>query len=204
MGRLEPTRPDARQRLEHWLDEPGMVALRFGIPIEPWLSWLRDGLLEWCWPIAERQGIPTSIYAPSLTDRIASVAERFPGLPLIVDHLNLPLETGPEAFSGLDDVLALARFPNVYVKVSALTLYTREPFPFRDLEPHIRRVYDVYGPQRMMWGSDLSRLKGPYRESVGLFREGCDFLSPEDRAWILGRTAAKLLRWGDEEGGEKE
>lgn len=195
MGRIDPTASGAPERLATWLDQPGMVALRFGIPVEPWITWLRDGALDWCWPEAERLGIPTSVYAPGSTNCLGPIAARHPDLTLIVDHLALPLRTGPAAFSELGEVLDLARYPNVFVKVSALPLYSSEPFPFRDLHPHIRRVYDAFGPQRMMWGSDLSRMRCTYREALGLFAEGCDFLSADDRSWILGRTAARVLGW---------
>ena len=75
-----------------------------------------------------------------------------------------PLDTHvPEAFAKLDELLNLARYPNVFVMVSSAPCFSNESYPFRDLHPYLRRIYDVYGPRRMLWGADLSRLKGTYQ-----------------------------------------
>ncbi len=92
-------------------------------------------------------------------------------------------------------MLALARYPNVAAKISALPCYSSEPYPFRRLHPHIRRVYEAFGPARMLWGTDYSRLPCPYAEAVRLFTEALDFLSAGDRAWIMGRATAEWIGW---------
>ena len=102
---------------------------------------------------------------------------------------------GNLAFVELADVCRLARYPNVAVKASALPCHSTMPYPFRDLYPYLRRIYDAYGPRRLMWGADLSRLTSTYRECLDHFREGLDFLSEEDKEWILGRTLAEVLDW---------
>ena len=61
----------------------------------------------------------------------------------------------------------------------------------------VRRVYDAYGPRRMFWGSDLTRLQGNYTDCLRLFRDEMDFLSAEDREWILGKAIAECLPWPD-------
>jgi predicted TIM-barrel fold metal-dependent hydrolase len=107
-----------------------------------------------------------------------------------------PLDTHvPEAFAKLDDLLALARYEHVFVMVSSAPCFSNEDYPFRDLHPHLRRLYDAYGPRRMLWGSDLSRLKGTYRQCLELFRYELDFLSEDDKEWILGRALAEALNW---------
>jgi len=80
------------------------------------------------------------------------------------------------AFRDLDKLLVAAKRTNIAVKVSALSCYTDAPYPYRNLHIHVRRVYDAFGPQRMMWGSDLSRLRGTYRECVTLFTEEMGWL----------------------------
>jgi len=59
----------------------------------------------------------------------------------------------------------------------------------------LRRIYDAYGPRRMLWGSDLSRLKGTYKQCLDLFQHELDFLSEDDKEWILGRALAEALDW---------
>jgi predicted TIM-barrel fold metal-dependent hydrolase len=122
------------------------------------------------------------------------VAERHRGLKIVVDHLAIPVEvTGDAAFAGLDDVLALAVHPNVAVKVSALPCHSRERYPFRDLHVHLRRVFDAFGPSRMLFGSDYSRLPCSYQDAIRLFTEALEFLSPADREEIMGAAAARWL-----------
>ena len=79
------------------------------------------------------------------------------------------------------------------VKVSALPCYTDAPHPYRNLHTHVRRVYDAFGPQRMMWGSDLYRLCGTYREGVTLFTEEMGWLSGSGLEWIMGRTLCECV-----------
>ena len=103
--------------------------------------------------------------------------------------------TEPAEDRALDDLLALARYPGISVMVSAAPCYSNDPYPFRDLQPFIRRIFDTYGPRRLLWGSDLSRLKCSYRECLDQFRVSLDFLSAEDKEWILGKTLAVVLNW---------
>jgi L-fuconolactonase len=102
---------------------------------------------------------------------------------------------GTDAFATLDDLLGLARYPEISVMVSAAPCYSNAPYPFRDLQPFIKRIFDTYGPRRLLWGSDLSRLKCSYRECLDQFRMSLDFLSTEDKEWILGKTLAVVLNW---------
>jgi predicted TIM-barrel fold metal-dependent hydrolase len=196
MGRFPvETRAEAG-RLATWQRPPGMLGVRLTLHREPWRPLFEDGSIDWFWPAAERAGLPVMVYAPGSVRRLDAVAARHPGLRLIVDHLALPLGKVDEAaFAQLDEVLALARYQNVAVKPSALPCYTSEAYPFRGLHRHIRRVYDAFGPRRMLWGTDYSRLPCQYRQAITLFTEALDFLSAEDTEWILGRAAADWLGW---------
>ena len=73
--------------------------------------------------------------------------------------------------------------------------FSEQQYPFRDTHPIIRRIYDAFGPRRMLWGADLSRLRGSYRECLAQFQEALDFLTLEDKQWILGKSLAEVLRW---------
>ena len=158
---------------------------------------LEVGSLEWLWAGCERYAIPIMMLpgAGPVLERVAGVAERHPALTIILDHLSLRLVGDGTAWETLDSTLALARFPRVFVKVSSVPNFSNEPFPHRDVHPHIRRVYESYGPKRMFWGSDLTRLNGSYADCLRLFREELDFLSADDREWILGKGIAECLGW---------
>jgi L-fuconolactonase len=83
----------------------------------------------------------------------------------------------------------------VAVKASALPCYTTETYPFSGIHPHVRRVYDAFGPQRMFWGTDWTRLPCPWRQAVTLFTEELGWLSASDREWIMGRGLCQWLGW---------
>jgi hypothetical protein len=95
----------------------------------------------------------------------------------------------------LSELLSLARYPNVFVMVSSAPCFSNEPYPFHDLAPYLRRIHDVYGPRRMLWGADLSRLNGTYKQCLDHFRHELDFLSDDDKEWVLGRALAEALNW---------
>lgn len=196
MGRFDPTAPGAGTLLARWCDQPGMSGIRLTFHLPPWEAWLRDGTLDWFWPAAERAGLPLMVFVPGQAGALGPVAAHHPGLRLILDHLARRLGlTDDAAFADLDHVLGLARYPNVAVKVSALPCYSSEPYPFPRLHPYLRRVYDAFGARRMLWGTDYSRLRGPYGDCVRLFTEALPFLTPEDREWVMGRAAREWLGW---------
>jgi L-fuconolactonase len=164
----------------------------------------------------DREGLPLFVYAPDHAVP-AAIAERHPALTVIVDHLGMsqPPVAVPDdpRFSSLPSLLALARFPNVAVKVSGVPTLSRDAYPFPDLWPRLHRLVAAFGPDRLLWGSDISRVYGragfdwrvpggegdyegrhTYAEALLYLRE-TDELSVETKSKILGLTALSLLRW---------
>ncbi|MGZ5118753.1 MAG: amidohydrolase family protein, partial [Burkholderiales bacterium] len=87
------------------------------------------------------------------------IAARHPGLRFVTDHMSLTSgQKDDEAFANFENLLALAKRPNIAVKASALPCYTSETYPYRRLHPRLRQVYDAFGPCRIFWGTDISRL----------------------------------------------
>ena len=199
MGRFPVEEPAQLDRLQEWIRQPGMLGVRLSLVSPTELEWLRDGTIDWFWAAAERAGIPVAIRAPASMRELDAIADRHPGLRLLIDHLNLSREV--VAADTIDETIAavigLARHPNVYAKISAIPTASRDAYPFRDMHDRIRQVLEAFGPRRCLWGSDLSRLllKGSYRECVALFTEALDFLSAADKDWIMGRALAECLNW---------
>jgi len=196
MGRFNPQLPDACARLERWLEQPGMLGIRLTFHKPQWIPWLSDGTLDWFWDACDRMRIPVMAYLPYLLDTVPGIVERRPGLTLILDHMACPSgKRDAEAFVEFDKLIALARFPNVSVKTTAVPSYTSAPYPYAPLTPYLRRVFDTFGPRRMMWGSDISKLSCPYQEVLDHFLHELDFLRGEDKEWVMGKACAALLRW---------
>jgi predicted TIM-barrel fold metal-dependent hydrolase len=102
------------------------------------------------------------------------------------------------AFADLPLLLSLAAFPNVVVKATSLACYSTEPYPYPNLHPYIRQVYDAFGPARMFWGSDVTRLTCTYRGCVTLVTEELDWLSDADKALIMGGAICDWLGWNSQ------
>jgi len=101
------------------------------------------------------------------------------------------------AAAAADRMIALAPHPNVFVKVSALPCFSTAPYPFANLRAPLRKVIEAFGPQRAFWGSDMTRMPSncSYRQVVTHFTEELDFLSDDDREWIMGRAILDFLHW---------
>jgi predicted TIM-barrel fold metal-dependent hydrolase len=199
MGRLSLERPEAREQLERFL-EPGMLGIRVTLHPVRNKDWMTNGTLDWFWPAAQRLNIPVMVNASDVLREIGDVAARHPELRLIVDHMGMGKEHVDAGVPpAAERTLALARYPNVAVKLSAAPTFSTERYPFRNLFPTIRRFVETFGPRRCFWGADFTRVRSAtYRQCVTMFTEEMDFLSAEDKDWIMGRAIATFLGWPNE------
>ncbi|MDR5825977.1 amidohydrolase family protein [Caballeronia sp. LZ043] len=196
MGLLDVPPEQAEPRLRAWRGEPGMLGIRFLFNTKERVAPLLDGRYDALWPVAAEAGLTVALLIPGALAQAGEIARRHPTLRLIVDHLGVPRgATGPGAFEHLPQLLALARHPNVYVKAVGVGDYALDPWPFHSLDETLRRVFDAFGPGRLIWGSDLSRLHHPYRQCVAHFTEGLSWLSDADREGVMGGNLMRLLGW---------
>jgi predicted TIM-barrel fold metal-dependent hydrolase len=152
--------------------------------------------MDWLWPAAERAGLPVALLATGFLPVVGNVAERYPGLKLLVDHLGRQRSDRDAAgFANLPELLALARFPNVAIKATGAPSYSSEPYPYRNIQPYLRQIYDAFGPERMFWGTDITRMPCSWRECVTLFTEELPWLSESDKELIMGRAVCEWLGW---------
>lgn len=200
---------------------PGIAGLRalIGWPFDgSEVKRLEAGKWDPVFAACESHGVPLFMFISGWLDRAARLAEDFPGLNLIVDHLGLrqpPMEQSDEApFARLPQLLDLARFRNVHVKLCGLPALSREAFPYPDVNDALRAITDAFGAERLMWASDTTRFRGrigigrfqnpatledyqgkhTYAESLLYIREN-PVLSADEKQEILGGTAARVLDW---------
>ncbi len=196
MGRLDPDAPGAREAISGWRKQPGMLGLRFTFHRPGLRELLTEGRVDWLWPAAEKAGLPIMALVPhGLAHLMADIAGRYPGLRIVMDHLGLHEGKDEEAFAQFDKFLALARHPNIAAKASCLPHFTADSYPYRRLHPYIRKVYDAFGPKRIFWGTDISRLPCTYRQAITMFTEELSWLKPDDKEWIMGRGVCEWLGW---------
>jgi len=199
MGSLPLDRPESRERVATWRDQPGMLGLRYTFLHDPARRWLSDGTLEWLWRAAENAGVPIAMLATdSLTD-IAGIAERHPGLRLTIDHLGgrggLTTLKDDAAMTHMPQLLALARFPNVAVKATGAPGYSAQPYPFPIMQTYLRRIHDAFGPQRMFWGTDITKMPCSWKECVTMFTEASPWLSEADKPLVMGEAICAWWGW---------
>lgn len=188
--------PANQSLIDGWTKNPGMLGFRFTFPQPEQQKWLTDGTLDWLWPAAERAGLPIALAAAAFLPVVGTIAERHPDLRLLIDHLGMPVFTQDDAaFANIADLLALARHPNVAVKLSAAPGFSSAPYPYANIHQHLRRIYDAFGPERLFWGTDITRMPCSWRDCVTLFTEELSWLSAEDQALIMGRALCHWIGW---------
>lgn len=196
LGRIPPNEPDRLGKIETWKRQPGMLGLRYTFLQPHMATWLQDGTMDWLWPAAERHGVPVALLAGEHLAVIGRVAERHPGLRLIVDHFGVRrLNKDEAAFATLPQLLALAKYPNVAVKVTGGPQYVSDGYPFASLTPRYRAIHDAFGPRRMFWGTDITRMPCSWRQCVTAFSEHQAWIPTDDLPWIMGRGIAAWLGW---------
>lgn len=195
LGNFPLERPESRALVDRWKQRPGMLGLRFTFTNPNHRSWPTDGTIDWLWPAAERAGLPVALanIAPTV---VGQAAARHPGLKLIVDHLGRFIGTKDEAaFANLSEFLALAKYPNVAVKATGAPSYSSAPYPYRNIHTYLRQIYDAFGPERMFWGTDITRMPCTWRQCLTLFTEELPWLSARDKELIMGRALCAWLDW---------
>ena len=155
-----------------------------------------DPAAAWFWSFAEVEDVPVMLLASGQLQALGELARARPGLRLAVDHLGLTGQHTDAAIAPeIAELVALAGLANVSVKATAAPCYSTEPYPYPALHPFLRQLHDAFGPERLFWGSDLSRLRGNYPDLVRLFREELDFLSPAEVEAVMGRGILAWLDW---------
>jgi predicted TIM-barrel fold metal-dependent hydrolase len=199
MGSLPLDDPASRARIPTWRSQPGMLGLRYTFLHEPARTWLANGTLDWLWAAAEQSGVPIAMLATDSLSDIARIAERHPGLRLTIDHLGgrggLTTLKDDAAMTHMPQLVALAKFPNVAVKATGAPGYASGAYPFRSMHPWLRQIYDSFGPHRMFWGTDITKMPCPWRQCVTMFTEELPWLSQQDKRLIMGEALCTWWGW---------
>ena len=196
MGWFQLKDPANRGRIETWKQRPGMLGLRWALVLPEQATWHEDGTMDWVWPAAERAGVPIATMAWRFLPTLRRIAEAHPNLRLIIDHCGLVRSAQDDAaFGTLEELLTLAKLPNVAIKATGAPAYSSHPYPFRNIHDGLHRIFDAYGPERFFWGTDITRMPCSYRQCVTMFTEELPWLKDKDLEWVMGRGVAKWIGW---------
>ena len=201
---FDPFAPDTRARMEALVKKHRgrIVALRVHQMHErgekPWPSGaiknrdLADPRIKQVWRKAGDLGLAIQVhFKPWYAAGIGRLAEEFPDIPVVLDHLG---RAGMGTAADYDGVLKLAKLPNTTMKFSGYRYSSKQERPYRDAKPTVRKAYDAFGPERMIWGG-LGKSIEEFNKAVEVFEFMFDYASEAERAQIRGLTAKKLYRF---------
>jgi L-fuconolactonase len=196
---VDPTDPAVADTIADWAATNGTVGIRVflrdNVSTDP-----ADPGINRALATAAQHSLPVNLACTGRLDQAAQLASRNPNTRLVIDHLGLPQPHEPpppaEPFADLPKLLALAAHDNVAVKISGACTLSREPFPYKDLWDPLGRIFDAFGFNRCMWGTDWTRAVGllTYEQGVEAFRV-TDRLSDSDRALLMGETIQRVYNW---------
>ena len=206
-GLIDPMDPKVADRLEFWMKEHGLHGMRFS-PIyyqngnHGGDHWLDADETHRLWQRAKKLDAVFNFFIGSQQlPKLAKMVQAHPEVKTIVDHFS-------QIDLGVDDpepdlrlLLSMAKYPNVWVKVSELSSVSKSgEYPFADAYPYVKRVYEAFGPDRLLFGTGYpgsaraAYQRPPLDKEIDLVQNKFPFLSATDRAKILGGNAQQL--WG--------
>jgi predicted TIM-barrel fold metal-dependent hydrolase len=196
-GLIDPQDPNNAEQVRYWIQERGLVGFRFHpmyYPDEKILLTRQNGPM---WEeIAALDAIIQFHLRAEFADQVAVIAQQYPHLTLILDHMGYPqVEDDAAAFQ---PIVALAQYDNVYFKLSDVAGRSHQDFPYTDVHPFIEKLLSAFGASRTVWGTGYPghhRQKHNWpslEQELRLIREGIPFLTADDKDRILGGTAAEI------------
>jgi len=196
---VDSTDPNVAHTIADWAATRGTVAIRVMLRPEVTTDAADPGLNR-VMAAAARHALPVNLLCWGRLEQAGSLATRNPNTMLVIDHLGLqqPFEPPPPAqpFADLPKLLKLAALDNVTVKISGACTLSHEPFPYPDIWGPLGRIFDAFGFDRCMWGTDWTRAVSlvTYKQGVEAFRV-TDRLSASDRTALMGGTLTRVYKW---------
>jgi predicted TIM-barrel fold metal-dependent hydrolase len=196
---VDPSDPAVAETIADWATTQGTIAIRLMMnrgtspdPADPGLNRVLTA--------AAQHNLPVNLMCTGRLEQAVQMAQRHPNTQLVIDHLGLPQPQEPpapaEPFTDLPKLLALAAYANVSVKISGACTLSHEPFPYQDIWDPLWRVFDAFGLDRCLWGTDWTRAVKvlTYDQGVEAFRI-TDRLSDSDRARLMGESLTRIYKW---------
>ena len=200
LGHMDLLRPDREEVVAHWKRRTGMLGFRFTFNEPAQKGWWTDGSLNWFWKACEKHDLRVGLLASGANIKaFGDIAARHPGLKMHIDHIG---RGGGRAdlkddavYANLDEMLALAKLPNVAVKLSGAPSTSSQAYPYTNVHSYLKRIIDAFGPQRCFWGTDITRMPISYRQCVTLFTEEMPWLKGRDLELVMGAAIVDWLGW---------
>jgi L-fuconolactonase len=190
--RVDPLDVAAPDHLSKLVQEQRMRGVRLSPAANASGDWINGSLMPPLWKRCQDLKVPMTILTPvTRMPDIAKLVERFPDLTVVIDHMaDTPVDKPAE----LEKLIALQRYPNVFVKISHTWSLSRQSYPWLDAQEHVKRLHASFGPHRLMWGTDwpVSKRHAEYAQTLRLVREDMKFLNEDDKSWMLSKTVERV------------
>jgi predicted TIM-barrel fold metal-dependent hydrolase len=160
-------------------------------------KWLGSSGMQEMWTTAADEGLNMCLLInPSALGAVSDMCEKFPKTPVVIDHFARIGIDGTVSRADLDRLLHLSAHPKVTLKTSAFYALGKKAAPYIDLGRMIQECRDTFGAKRLMWASDCPfQVEGghTYANSIALIRDRLDFLTEDDKEWMLRKTAERVF-----------
>jgi L-fuconolactonase len=197
---VDPGDPAVADIIADWAATDGTIAIRIMLNRDGVSTDAADPGLNRVLAAAARHSLPVNLMCTGRLEQAGLLAGRNPDTTLVIDHLGLQQPFEPPApaapFAELPKLLALAAHANIVVKISGAGTLSHQPFPYNDLWDPLGRIFDAFGFDRCMWGTDWTRAVAllTYAQGVEAFRV-TDRLSDGDRTALMGETLRRVYKW---------
>jgi L-fuconolactonase len=201
---VDPDDPNVADVIAEWKKTPGAVGIRIMVPKENKRD-ENDPGIDRILRAAVRYDLPVNMLAWGNLDVGTALVDRHPDTRFIIDHLGIVQPRQPpapaEPWADLPKVVALAKRPNAVIKVSGACTLSKQPYPFNDIWDPLARVFDAWGFERCLWGTDWTRAFAVvnYENAVTPFLQ-TSRLSASERAMLMGGACIKAYRWSPKKG----
>jgi L-fuconolactonase len=192
VARVNPESPAAPDDLSRLVEQQGFRGVRISPAANASGDWIHGPLMPPLWKRCDELKVPMTVLAPvTRMPEVGQLIEKFPGLTVVIDHMaDSPLDKPDQ----LNMLIALKRYPKVFVKVSHTWSLSKQPYPYLDSQAQVKRLYDSFGPQRLMAGTDWPLVEGycGYAKAVAIVRDQMKFLSDDDKSWMMSKTIEQV------------
>ena len=200
---FNPLSETAADDVAEWAATPGVVGARIMLTAGEYEG--DHSGLNAILAAGGKAGIPVNVMAAGKLPLLGELARRNPNTQIIIDHLGLAQPflppAPPEPFGDLANVVELAAYDNVAIKISGAGTLSHQPFPYLDIWGPLGRIFDAFGFGRCLWGTDWTRAVEllNYEQGVEAFRV-TDSLSDSERSELMGGTLTKIYKWSPQAG----
>src|SRR5271165_6184801 len=176
--RVDPLDPAAPDHLSQ-LTARGFRGVRLSPAGNASGDWFRGLLMPPLWKRCADLKVPMTVLAPiTRMPEVALLLEKLPDLTVVIDHMaDCPIDKPAE----LEKLIALKRYPNLFVKVSHTWSISKQAYPWQDAQQYVKRLYDAFGPRRLMWATDWPIVEGhaTYALALAMVRDDMKFLNAD-------------------------